>query len=165
MILSLQKEFKRRMEEESLTRIMKCLSMLSEETIWYSPNSNVNSVANLVLHLCGNISQYISATLGKQPDLRNREEEFTAKSGYSIESLKHKISSVITEAVHVVDGLNEATLLDNHDVQCFSEQGISILIHVIEHTSYHTGQITQMTKWICNEDTQYYPNLNLNKTN
>ena len=62
--------------KESEERIAKCLGLMSEEQIWLRPNTHVVSVGNLVLHLCGNVGQWINATLGERPDIRTREYEF-----------------------------------------------------------------------------------------
>lgn len=164
MIELLKSEFTRRMQEESLSRIVQCIELLGDEGLWYSPNKNVNSVANLVLHLSGNITQYIHTTFGNQADQRNRDLEFSSSKTHSQEQLKKTIEESILKAVKFVQNSKAVDFEKYHDVQCFKETGVSILIHVIEHTSYHTGQITQMTKWIKNIDTGYYAGLELDKT-
>ncbi len=45
--------------DESTKRVIKCLQEIDEGEIWISPNDNSNSIGNLILHLCGNIRQYI----------------------------------------------------------------------------------------------------------
>ncbi len=160
----IQEEFELRVKEESLTRILKCLDMLDEEKIWFSPNDHVNSVANLVLHLSGNIRQYIQTGIGGKEDIRNRDLEFSSNETHTIKELKKKISETINEAVEIVNACSEETMKSTMEVQCFSMTGISVLIHVIEHTSYHTGQITQMTKWLVDQPTHYYEGLDLNQT-
>ena len=160
----IKEEFKRRMEEESLMRINACLDHMTEENIWYSPNENVNSVGNLVLHLCGNINQYINTTLGNENDTRKRSLEFSAHNSHNRKALQEKITETIKKAVGVVDQKNLSELIVEYDVQGFKEKGIAIVIHVIEHTSYHTGQITTICKWLENVDTKYYDGLDLNIT-
>jgi len=164
MIKLIKSEFKRRIQEESLARIVQCIHLLGNESLWYSPNKNVNSVANLVLHLSGNITQYIHTTFGFQPDIRNRALEFSSVRSHSKEQLLNLIETSISQAVRYVSDAEPSVFEKIYKVQCFKESGVSILIHVIEHTSYHTGQITQMTKWINNIDTKYYDGLALDKT-
>jgi len=72
-------EFERRLNDESLHRISKCISLLSDEEIWNRPNENLVSVGNLVLHLSGNIEQYINSGIGGKTDIRNRPIEFETK--------------------------------------------------------------------------------------
>ncbi|CAN5289566.1 hypothetical protein BH20BAC1_BH20BAC1_05620 [soil metagenome] len=71
-----------RMDENS-HRIIKCVGELDEDEIWKSPNDHSNSIGNLILHLCGNISQYIISALGEAEDKRRREEEFSTKKGFT----------------------------------------------------------------------------------
>jgi putative RNA 2'-phosphotransferase len=68
-------ESKRRLLDQSLPRLKKCLELLSEEEIWFRPNTKALSVGNLVLHLCGNVTQHIVSGLGGAPDTRRRAEE------------------------------------------------------------------------------------------
>ncbi len=58
--------------EANTPRIEKCLAQLNETEVWLRPNGASNSVGNLLLHLCGNITQYILSSLGGQPDHRTR---------------------------------------------------------------------------------------------
>jgi len=160
----LKEEFKRRMQEESLMRINACLDFMTEEHIWFSPNENVNSVGNLVLHLCGNITQYIISTLGNEKDNRERSLEFSSHKSHNRVELQEKISSTINKAVEVVNNMNLKDITKEYSVQGFDELGTSIIIHVIEHTSYHTGQITTICKWMENVDTKYYDGLDLDAT-
>ncbi len=164
MVELIKKEFIRRVQEESLARIVKCVQLLGYDGLWYTPNKNVNSIANLVLHLSGNITQYIHTTFGHQADKRNRDLEFSSHRTHSKDQLIKSIEESIIKAVEYVQKSEASNFEKIHEVQCFKESGISILIHVIEHTSYHTGQITQMTKWINNIDTGYYSGLELDKT-
>lgn len=160
----LKEEFKRRMETESLMRINACLDFMTEDSIWYSPNSNVNSVANMVLHLCGNIRQYIISTFSNEKDQRERSLEFSAYKSCDKKELKEKISNTIKTAVEVVQQSNMEVLSQDFLVQGFNEKGLAIIIHVIEHTSYHTGQITTICKWLEDVDTKYYGGLDLDVT-
>ena len=56
-------ECRRRLYDESLPRIRKCLGELTVDEIWARPNEQTVSAGNLVLHLAGNVRQYIVATL------------------------------------------------------------------------------------------------------
>ena len=160
----IKKEFERRMLEESLMRIHTCIDFMEDKHLWYSPNDHVNSVGNMVLHLCGNIRQYIISTFTDQKDERQRSLEFSQRESHTRHELKEKIETTIHEAVEVVNQLDEKLLEKEFSVQGFKELGINIVIHVIEHTSYHTGQITTICKWLEEVDTNYYPGLDLDIT-
>ncbi len=157
ILKSLQLEFKRRINEEGLHRIAKCLSMLTEQEVWLRPNVNTVSIGNLVMHLSGNVRQWICAGLGGQKDIRTRDLEFSTESGINKEELMERIAQTISAANKVVDEMTAADLNKKFDVQVYKENGLSIIVHVVEHFSYHVGQITYAVKSLKNIDTQYYP--------
>ena len=146
-------------------RIETCLYALSEEDIWKKPNSSSNSIGNLILHLCGNITQYILSSLGGEPDNRNRDSEFEATGGVNKTELLSKIKTVSERACAIIKDLTEEQLIHKYHVQGNTSSGIAIIVHVTEHYSYHTGQITLLTKLMKDIDTGYYKDLDLNKKN
>ena len=149
--------------KESEERISKCLNELSEEQIWQKPNSQLNSVGNLVHHVCGNMTQYIYASLGQNADERNRDSEFSVSEG-SKEELTELITKSCAQVYSVLKNISETELLKERSVQGFNLTGIGIVIHVTEHFSYHTGQITFWTKFLLNKDLGYYADLDLTIT-
>lgn len=148
--------------EESTTRMVRCLNELEEVEIWMWPNAASNSVGNLVLHLCGNIGQYIISSLGGNPDTRNRDAEFSAKSGFNRTELISKLKATVTEAIDIINHTDEENLLRIRSVQGFNLSGIGIIIHVTEHCSYHTGQIAFWTKLLKDKDLGFYAGIDLN---
>ena len=156
-------EVKRRLIEESVPRIKKCLSKLSQEDIWRRPNKETVSVGNLVLHLCGNVSQWVLSGLGNAPDTRERDREFSETGGISADKLMEDMEGLMQKVSDVLDSLSPADLLEVRRVQGFEETGVAILIHVTEHFSYHTGQITYYVKTNKNIDMNYYGGIDLNK--
>jgi uncharacterized damage-inducible protein DinB len=153
-----------RMEENNV-RIEKCLAMLNEEEIWKKPNPSSNSVGNLILHLCGNIRQYIVSSLGKTEDSRMRDKEFSATGGFPKKELLGKILGTVEEANHTLKGLNGADLIARKSVQGYDLSGIGIIIHVVEHYSYHTAQIAFWTKLLKDKDLGFYTDQDLNIKN
>lgn len=157
-----QEEFERRLLEESFSRIKKCSLELSEEEFWRKPNRNSNSVGNLVLHLTGNIKQYINTGIGGEEDIRQRDEEFDEANKVKKDIAVSRLKEVLLSAKTIVDKLSMEVLSEQRKVQGFEESVLSIIIHVIEHMSYHVGQITYYTKLIKDIDTRYYAGLDLN---
>ncbi len=149
----------------NLPRVVSCINMLSEEEIWHKPNTYSNSVGNLVLHLCGNMTQYILSGLGGKADERQREAEFSTSGGLSKEELSAKITEVVTQVQQVISQINETDLLKKRIVQGFEMTGVGIIIHVAEHFSYHTGQIAFWTKLLRDTDLGFYKGINLNAKN
>ena len=154
-------ECNRRLFDESLPRIRKCLGLLSEEEIWARPNTETVSVGNLVLHLCGNVRQWICSGLGGQADHRERAKEFSNPGPMPTAELLDRLETTMRDARAVIDACDPDALLEKHPVQIYEESGVSILVHVVEHFSYHTGQITYYTKTRKCVDTGYYAGANL----
>lgn len=151
--------------EEALPRIVQCLNELTEAQIWQRPNDNSNSVGNLVMHLCGNVRQYIISNFGTQPDTRTRDVEFAMRDGYDRQQLIVKITDTIAESVKLIGGLSEADLMQVRSVQGFEQTGINSIIHVVEHFSYHTGQIAFWTKFLRDVDLKFYGDIDINVLN
>jgi uncharacterized damage-inducible protein DinB len=159
--MSLEKEliaeFKKRVFEESYSRIFKCLDLLSEEEVWFRPNSNCNSIGNLILHLHGNMRQWICTSFAQKEDVRMRSEEFIASNQVPKKELKKLLLDLKNEILSFVDELSSKDIIAEYKVQVFRENGVSILVHVIEHFSYHTGQIALLTKLMSDKDLEFYP--------
>ncbi|MHA2091783.1 MAG: DinB family protein [Candidatus Kariarchaeaceae archaeon] len=151
--------------DQFLPRIHKCLEALPESDVWLKPNDNTPSVGNLLLHLAGNVHQWIIATLGGDEDIRDRDSEFNEASQPPKSELYNRISTVIHQAEGVLKNLDKDDLLQNYKVQAYEETGLHILIHIVEHFSYHVGQITHFVKARKDIDTGYFSGHNLNQTN
>jgi uncharacterized damage-inducible protein DinB len=149
--------------KESHHRIIACLDLLDQSQVWLKPNSALNSMGNLVLHLCGNITQYIISTLGGAPDHRNRDAEFAATGGKTKDELKVMFDDVIEQSIQCISDVNDFDLSTIKKVQVYELTGVGIIIHVTEHLSYHTGQIAFLTKLLLEQDLGFYAGLDLNQ--
>ncbi|WNJ16681.1 DinB family protein [Pontibacter sp. G13] len=152
----LVEETRRRLFDESFPRAKQCLETLSESEIWASPNANTNSVGNLILHLCGNARQWIISGLGGVLDTRTRQVEFDSKGTHSRAELIQMVEDLERDLGPVLAQITPEKLIARHPVQGYEESGVSILVHVVEHFSYHVGQITHIVKALKNVDTGYY---------
>jgi uncharacterized damage-inducible protein DinB len=151
--------------EKNTPRIIQCLEEMDEIEFWKSPNDHSNSVANLLLHLCGNIRQYVISALGASEDTRERDKEFSTKTGHTKSTLLNELINTISEAVGIIETMDEQRLTKIYSVQGTHLSGIGIIIHVTEHYSYHTGQIAFWTKQMRNKDLGFYANIDLNTKN
>ncbi len=161
LIPLIQSEFETRIIRESVPRIKKCMEHAGEDRLDWRPNPATNPIGNLVLHLCGNMTQYIHSTLGENEDHRNRPAEFEATGPFSIAELNDLLDRSASQSWKVMQHISEAELLKTYRVQCFDLSGYEIVSHVIEHFSYHTGQIALLTKIICEKDLGFYKDLKL----
>jgi len=157
-------DVKRRLFAEGIVRIKKCLDQLSEEQVWYKHNANINTVGNLILHLCGNVTQYVLHGIDGQPNVRQRANEFSEPGPIAHEVLIKKLDVLQEDVDAALDRITADDLTKERQVQGFDENVTSILIHVTEHFSYHVGQITYYTKYILDVDTGYYGGLDLDVT-
>ena len=154
-------QFKFRVFEESIPRIENCLDRLSTEQIWYKPNENSNSIGNLILHLEGNVRQWILTGLYQMKETRNRPLEFNSTEKKEAEWLKAHLKKLKNDINGCITNKPLPDLRLTNSVQGFQENGVSILTHVIEHFSYHTGQIALLSKILVNEDLGFYENIKL----
>jgi uncharacterized damage-inducible protein DinB len=127
-------------------RIARCLALLSDEEIWWRPNSASNSVGNLVLHLCGNVRQWIIAGVGQTPDVRERDKEFAQREAISRTELLAQLRTTMREANRVLDRVSAEDLAGKYSIQGFRLSGLNAISHVYEHFSHHAGQIIYVTK-------------------
>ncbi len=140
-------------------RIETCLKMLSGEQIWARGNSNENAVGNLVLHLCGNVRQWIVSGVGNRPDVRERDMEFAAQGGVTGADLSTRLRGTVAEAVAIIAPLTTAQMVEMRSIQGYNGTVMEAIYHVVEHFSMHTGQILFATKMLTGADLGFYRHL------
>jgi uncharacterized damage-inducible protein DinB len=145
--------------ELSLSHIEACLSKLTEEQVWARGTENENAIGNLVLHLSGNVRQWIVSGVGGAPDTRERDREFSARGGSSIPELKHRLRGIVTEAVAVIGAVTPERLAARVTIQKYEVSILEAIYHVVEHFSLHTGQIIFATRLLTGSDMGFYPHL------
>ena len=159
------KKFELRIFEESYKRIYKCLSMIDENQLWDSPNGNIPSIGCLILHLCGNARQWVLSGLCDMPDNRNREDEFVIHRNIRKSDFVFLLENLKMQLKDNLKDMPESQLVKHTKIQDFDVSGYSAITHVIEHFSYHTGQITFLAKLYSNQETNYYSGLDLGSNN
>jgi len=142
--------------EAYLPRIRRCLDRLPAEDLWWRPNEASNSVGNLVLHLVGNVRQWICAGVGDAPDTRNRAEEFERRSGATASVLLAVLEDALHDADRVLDGLGSDDLSEVRSIQGRQVTVLDAVYHVVEHFAMHTGQIVYVTKERTDRDLAFY---------
>jgi uncharacterized damage-inducible protein DinB len=144
-----------------LRRIEDCVARLSEDEVWWRPNPAVNSVGNLLLHLHGNLSQWILDGLSGARYERHRDREFAEKGPLPKAELLANLERVVGECQRVIRGLSPEALMAPREIQGYRTDGVYTVQHVVEHMSYHTGQIVQTAKTLRGpeEGIEFYPQL------
>src|SRR5215510_3282971 len=129
-----------------LPRMVHCLESLSEDDIWWRPNAASNSAGNIVLHLCGNVRQWILSGLGGARDVRERDKEFAERGPIPRQALIERLQATVEEACGTIDGLPLPMFSQEFDIQGYRFAGLIAVARVYEHFSYHAGQIMYLTK-------------------
>jgi uncharacterized damage-inducible protein DinB len=144
------------LRDDYLPKIDRCLSEMSDADIWWRPNEASNSAGNLVLHLCGNVTQWIIGGVGGRPYHRHRQQEFDARGPAPAAELRAQLARVSAEALDIIRDQNERTLCETRQIQGYDVTVLEAIYHVIEHFSMHTGQIISMTKMREGRDLQLW---------
>ncbi len=144
---------------ELCPRIEICLGKLTPEQVWMRGSGNQNAVGNLVLHLNGNVRQWILTGIGGAPDHRIRDEEFAARGGMDPAALGELLRETVDEALAIIRSLPPARLAEEVTVQGYSGTVLKAIFHVVEHFSGHTGQIIFFTKMVTGQDLGFYAHL------
>ncbi|HEX4138199.1 MAG TPA: DinB family protein [Bryobacteraceae bacterium] len=144
---------------EFLDRIEVCLKKLSDDQIWARGGQNENAIGNLVLHLSGNVRQWIISSLGDNQDRRDRNSEFAAQGGFTKAELSVRLRDTIESAVQVISSLDTVRLTRAYEIQNYRVSGLEAVYHVVEHFGQHTGQIIFATKMLTRKDLGFYRHL------
>ncbi len=131
---------------EYLPKIRAALSVMSPEDLWWRPNDASNGVGNLVLHLAGNVRQWICHGVGGQPDVRDRPAEFAATGGLDAQELLARLEATIADADRVLAALDPAALREGRSIQGMDVTVLEAVYHVVEHFAGHTYQIIWVSK-------------------
>lgn len=141
---------------ENMSRIETCVPKLPAGSLWARASANENAAGNLLVHLEGNVRQWILSGVGGAPDTRNRSAEFSAQSGGSAAGLLAALRGTVDEAVNLIRTLPHKRLVDSLRIQGYDTTVLSAIFHVVEHFSGHTYQIILLTKHATGEDLGFY---------
>jgi uncharacterized damage-inducible protein DinB len=144
---------------ENLSRIETCVPKLPPELLWARDSENENAVGNLLLHLEGNLRQWIVSGLGGAPGRRDRPGEFAARSGPAAPVLMANLRSAVADAIGIIRDLPQARLREPVTIQRYDTTVLAAIFHVVEHFSGHTYQIILITKQVTREDLGFYSYL------
>ena len=131
-------------------KVAHCLAQLSDEQVWWRPTESMNSVANLVLHLCGNLDQRIGSVVGGGPDERDRPREFSERGPIPPAELARRFDRSIRAADSVLAGLTPDRLLDprtyrgtRHD---FEGTVQAVILRTLVHLAGHMQEVIGLTR-------------------
>lgn len=144
-----------RLREDYPVKIIKAVTELTDDQLWWRPNDASNSIGNLILHLCGNARQWIVAGVAGATDTRDRAGEFARREGIGREALISMLEETLGEVDSRLADLDRALVAEASDAplqracrpQGYAQTVLDAVFHVVEHFSYHTGQIVLLAKW------------------
>jgi len=140
-------------------RIQDCLGRLTAEQIWTRNSQNENAVGNLVLHLSGNVRQWIGSGVAGLADHRERDAEFDARGGKEPAELSELLNTRVAEVTAIIRAVPAARLTERITPQGHDVTVLEAIAHVVEHFAMHTGQVIFLTKMLTGQDLGYYQHL------
>jgi len=140
-------------------RLRASVESLTDEQVWWRPNAASNSIGNLILHLNGNVTQWLVDSFNRDEDKRNRPAEFSAEGGLNAAELLVKLGATMERAAQVLDRLTVDELLAPYEIQGYHVHGLDAVYQVVEHFGLHYGQIAYITKSLTGRDLGFYKEL------
>jgi uncharacterized damage-inducible protein DinB len=153
-------DFSVRKLRQYMERIAACTAPLTVEQIWSRDSPACNAIGNLLLHLEGNVRQWILGGVGGRPDHRDRDREFALRGGLAKADLLRALQETVTAGTEVLERLPAERLLESVTIQ--QHYKVSILeavYHVVEHFGQHTAQVIYISKSITKQDLGFYSHL------
>jgi uncharacterized damage-inducible protein DinB len=159
-----------RLLEDYFVKIAAAIDALDDEQVWRRPNESSNSIGNLLLHLAGNVRQWIISGVGAAEDTRDRASEFAACGTVSKGELIELVKATLDQADAVLARIEDVCAIANSDAplqrvckpQAYETSVFDAIFHVVEHFSYHTGQIIFAAKWLAEGQVSFYDDRRLN---
>jgi len=145
--------------EQYWPRLRRAVETLSEEQLWWRPNDASNSIGNLILHLNGNVWQWLVASFNRLEDQRDRPAEFNATGDLTAADLLARLGATMEEAAKVLAHLTREDLLATWNIQGYTVTGLAAVYQVVEHFGLHYGQIVYVTKMQEGRDLGFYKEL------
>jgi len=127
-------------------KLRHCVEALPRNAVWSRPDPGCNSIGNLLVHLTGNVTEWILGGVGGKKVSRYRAGEFAQTDGADGRKLLDNLDVVLREADSVIAGLSESDLQREVVIQDRETTVLAAVYHVVEHFAMHTGQIIYLTK-------------------
>ncbi len=137
-------------------KIRSAVEGLPDDIVWKRPAEGSNSIGNLLLHLSGNIRQWIVGGVGGALTDRDRASEFAARGGLTGAELLGMLDRAVADADSVLARLSEAQLSEPRTIQGRETTVIGAVYHVVEHFSMHAGQILMLAKIFAPGSVKFY---------
>jgi uncharacterized damage-inducible protein DinB len=141
---------------EYRVKLHRAVEALPADALWWRPNDLTNSVGNLLVHLVGNMRQWIVSGIGGAPSSRDRAEEFAMRDGPPASTLLGDLDRALVDVEHVLGSLRSADLVERRAIQGRDISVYEAVLHVVEHFSMHLGQIILFAKILAPGSLRFY---------
>ena len=131
---------------QSLAKIENCLNQLPEADLSWRPHESHNSIQNILLHLCGNLRQWIVCGVPGTVDHRDRPAEFADRNPRGKAELTALIRSTVQESTDALAACPPERLLEPRTIQGFRTTILSAVFDSVSHFVGHTHQIVYITR-------------------
>src|SRR4051794_17976063 len=131
---------------EAHEKIVHCLDQLTDDQLNWRPFEQQNSIANVVLHLCGNVRQWIVAGVEQLPDTRHRPSEFSDRARYTRDDLKTRLAKIVRQADATLSRITPQSILQPRRIQSFDRTVLQAVFDCIVHFVGHSHEIVYITR-------------------
>lgn len=132
--------------ESSAAKIRHCVGQLDDEQLWWRPTPLQNSIGNLILHLCGNVGQWIISGVGGTKDVRDRPSEFAADKRLPKTELSALLDACVEQAGRTLATTPDPAVLSRRRIQGFDTTVLSAVLNSVSHFQGHTQEIISLTR-------------------
>ena len=142
------------LREVYVPRLERALAILPAADLWWRPHPECIAFGTILVHLEGNVRQWILCGIHGQADHRERDAEFAANAELLSQSgaeLLAALRATIEQASAAIESLTEARLAESVSVQGYDNSVQAAILHVVEHFSWHTGQAVWIAKARCGQ--------------
>lgn len=136
-------------------KIEHCIGQLDNDQLWDRPDGKMNSVANLLLHLNGNVKQWLISGLGGTEDTRDRPLEFSQRERIPRDELLTQLDATLLKAKAVLVGTDAAELLRRRRIQGFDVSGLQAIFETVAHFRGHSQEIVHMTRRLIRDNYRF----------
>lgn len=131
---------------DAVAAIRHCFNQLNVDQVWWRPDEKMNSVANLVLHVCGNMHQWIVAGVGGARNTRRRQREFDERGPFDKADLLQKLDDTLHEVNAVLEKLTPGLLAETRRIQAHEVTCLQAILHSMAHLRGHTQEMIHITR-------------------
>lgn len=140
------------LSESYLPKLERCLAELTDEDVWWRAGAESNSIGNLLLHLDGSTRMWIVSTVGGEPNLRERQQEFDERTLLPRAELLARLRHTLAEVDEVLARVRPEEMLEKRRVWDEEVTVLDAIFHAVEHFSMHAGQIIMLAKMRAGKD-------------